>query len=284
MRRGTLVVALVLAASFFPARALLLRMVERKTFDRRRNGPETPASFGLAFADLPIQSGERRLRAFFVHVQPPPSRRPRAVLVLHGNGETISQWDRAQKVLADMGVWSLVFDYSGFGDSTGEPTSERVCEDGRAAYGELVRRMPPESLRVAYGLSLGAAVVLKIASALDPPPSGVVVWGAWPSAREVVKRLHTAPPWLVPLLPNTFDNPSAARARRGPLLVLHGSEDKIATADDGKRIAGAAPHGRLVEVPAGTHNAPHETPDTRSWKPVIDFFDELEGAPGVSTR
>ncbi|HEV8269547.1 MAG TPA: alpha/beta fold hydrolase, partial [Thermoanaerobaculia bacterium] len=279
MRNRAVAVALVLAAGFFPARALFLRAVEKRTFDRRRNGPETPAGFGLSFADVPIQSGERRLRAFFVHVPPRPSKRPRAVLLLHGNGETISQWVRAQKVLADSGVSSLVFDYSGFGDSTGVPTSERVSEDGRAAYGELVRRMPPDSLRVAYGLSLGAAVVLKIAPALDPPPSGVVVWGAWPSAREVVKRLHTAPAWLVPLLPNAFDNPTAARDVKVPLLVLHGSEDKIATADDGKRIAGAASHGRLVEVPGGTHNAPHETPDTRSWKPVIDFFDELESQP-----
>src|SRR5258706_4968433 len=123
MRRGTLVVALVLAASFFPARALLLRMVERKTFDRRRNGPETPASFGLAFADLPIQSGERRLRAFFVHVPPPPSRRPRAVLVLHGNGGPISQWLRAQKVLTDIRASSLDFGYCGLGHMNDDPTT-----------------------------------------------------------------------------------------------------------------------------------------------------------------
>src|SRR5258706_10949841 len=204
MRRGTLIVVLVLAASFLPARALFLRVVERKTFDRRRNGSETPAAFGLPFADLPIASGQRRLRAFFVHVPPRPSKRPRAILLLHGNGETISGWVRAQKVLADAGVSSLVFDYSGFGDSTGSPTSERVLEDGRAAYGELARRMPPESVRVAYGLSLGAAVILKIAAALDPPPARVALWGAWAAGHGIVKRLHSAPALLVPLLPNAL--------------------------------------------------------------------------------
>src|SRR5579863_3285496 len=42
-----------------------------------------------------------------------------ALLICHGIGETVDHWLAAQNLLAEHGVGSLVFDYSGYGKSTG---------------------------------------------------------------------------------------------------------------------------------------------------------------------
>ena len=72
----------------------------------------------------PYPSAANMLDAVFVE---PAAIPPRAsVLLCHGIGETVEQWFGVQQLLAANGVASLVFDYSGYGKSTGRPDWEPV--------------------------------------------------------------------------------------------------------------------------------------------------------------
>ena len=97
------------------------------------NGPETPTSVGLRYERWKIPSGGRSLDAYLV--QAAPDCHPRAaLLIFHGVGETISHWVGVQRLLYDHCISSVVFDYSGDGDSTGRGSVENLDQDASATY------------------------------------------------------------------------------------------------------------------------------------------------------
>ena len=78
----------------------------------------------------------RRLSAVYVSA----GKDAPAVLICHGIGELVEYWGGVQDLLKGMGVSSLVFNYSGYGESTGRVSAAHCEEDAMAAYKELVDR------------------------------------------------------------------------------------------------------------------------------------------------
>ncbi len=85
---------------------------------------------------LVIASGNRRLSAVYLSAGDDSS----AILICHGIGELVEYWGKVQGLLRDMGVSSLVFNYSGYGESSGTVSTAHCEEDAIAAYRELVDR------------------------------------------------------------------------------------------------------------------------------------------------
>src|SRR5213075_3127589 len=113
-----------------------LRKFEEKMLIPHRYGSRTPATRGMVFEEIPIRSGDRTLRSFYVPADGP------GLLIFHGNGEAISGWVDAIRILHDGGAAAMVFDYSGFGDSGGEPTLAHFHEDGIAAWRSFRTGLP----------------------------------------------------------------------------------------------------------------------------------------------
>src|SRR5258705_9434940 len=109
MRRRLLfacAVLVLLAAALFAARPLILHHFEHGMLVIHGPGHRTPS---VPYEELQIPSGDRTLRAFFVPADGP------GLLIFHGNGEAISGWADALKLLHEAGIAAMVFDYSGFG-------------------------------------------------------------------------------------------------------------------------------------------------------------------------
>lgn len=127
---------------------------------------------------------------------------------------------------------------------------------------------------VLFGWSLGAGVCLR-AAAEDAGAHDIraVVCEApycrpiTPASRVIALRglphrvnlplalgligLRTGAGWSFP----GFDRDRhAARLGAIPVTVIHGDADPVCPIDDGRRIADAAPNGRLVTIPGGGHN------------------------------
>jgi hypothetical protein len=64
------------------------------------------------------------------------------VLVCHGIGETVGHWVPVQELLAANGAASLVFDYSGYGRSTGRIEAAQCERDAIAAF-EFLEKLAP---------------------------------------------------------------------------------------------------------------------------------------------
>ncbi len=85
-------------------------------------------------------------------------------LICHGIGEQVEYWSGVQKLLKAMDISSLVFNYSGYGASTGRVSVAHCEEDAIAAYREL-RERGHRSIFL-LGFSLGSGVVSAVVQKL----------------------------------------------------------------------------------------------------------------------
>jgi alpha-beta hydrolase superfamily lysophospholipase len=261
---------LCLSACAIASRPVILNYVSKSFLNTGPNGAETPAAVGLTFERLKIPSGRRVLDAYLVRA--PATCKPRvAVLIFHGIMETISEWVLAQKFLYDHCVSSVVFDYSGHGDSTRPGTLDRVNEDAIHAYTTFAAQFAGERLCV-LGHSMGNAPLLESLPRFGPPPSCVVVANAFSSLRDAGRKRGTSI-FLLYAIPDAWDDIANARLVRVPLLVVYSDADTVNPPDMGQRIFDAAPQPKQLAVLHGfPHNALYQTPTDKWWAPVLRFL------------
>jgi fermentation-respiration switch protein FrsA (DUF1100 family) len=211
----------------------------------------TPASVGLRYVDLEIATSDgQRLHGWWI----PSPRRPATghVLFFHGNGGNISHRLAEARVLADAGLNVLLFDYRGYGRSTGTPGEAGTYRDARAARAALLAQPGLDGAPVLYlGESLGGAVAAELAVA--EPPAGLVLQSTFTSVREMA-RLHYpfVPAALVPDAYPTLDRVARVRC---PLLILHGDRDDIVPLGHGQALFAQAAGSKRFDVVRGAgHN------------------------------
>ncbi len=263
--------ALCLLACVTASRPVILNLASKSFLNTGPNGTETPATVGLAFDRLKIPSGPRVLDAYLVRA--PVACQPRmAVLIFHGVMETISEWVRAQKFLYDHCISSVVFDYSGHGDSTRPGTIGHLNEDATPAYKAFVSQFPGERLCV-LGHSMGNAPLLEALPRFNPPPSCVVVANAFSSLRDAGRRRGTSI-FLLYTIPDAWDNIENAKLVRVPLLVVYSDADGVNPPAMGQSIFEAAPNPnkQLAVLHGFPHNALYRTPTEDWWAPVLRFL------------
>jgi len=211
----------------------------------------TPASVGLRYSDLDIPTGDgQRLHGWWI----PSPRRPAAahVLFFHGNGGNISHRLIQARALADAGLDVLLFDYRGYGLSTGTPDEAGTYRDARAARTALLAQPGIDAAAILYlGESLGGAVATELA--LAEPPAGLVLQSTFTSVREMA-RLHYP---VVPgaLVPDAYPTLERIARVRCAVLILHGDRDDIVPVGHGQALFAAVTAAKRLEIVRGAgHN------------------------------
>ncbi len=264
------IVLVVLAIAVVAARSVIAKRAAQELIVPAAADTTTPASLGVPYSDLTLRSGDHTIHAWWVRSPRLDSAGP-AVLLFHANRTTLSDQVGIQQVLYRAGVSSLAFDYSGFGASAGEPTPAALREDARAAFAAFADSARTASRRVLLGTSLGAAVLLDAIGDLQTGADGVVLVGAFTSARALAVLSDRVPRWASFLVPNLYDNLAAVRRLTKPLLMVHSVQDQVFPIDHAERLLEAAPVAkRLVRLDRGGHAAYLST--DADWVPVIQFI------------
>jgi uncharacterized protein len=267
----TVVALVLLALALYP---VFIDRLERHMISTGPNGPETPATVGLAYERLKIASGTRVLDAYLVEAASSCRSRP-ALLLFHGVGETISQWVNVQRLLYDHCISSVVFDYSGDGNSSPPGTIRNLHQDAIAAYAQFHTRFAATSRVCALGFSMGSGVLLDAYKEFHPAPDCMIVGAAFSSARDAAVRAWGIPGWMGYGLPDQWNNVSAISRSHPPLLVLHSDADRGNPLWMSERIYRAAPQPKQLIVLRGLgHNAAYIGPIEQWWAPVVTFIEE----------
>jgi hypothetical protein len=211
--------------------------------------------------------GVHLLDAVFVEPARVPARA--GLLLCHGIGETVEQWFGAQQLLATRGVASLVFDYSGFGKSTGRPDWERFELDAIAAFCALRERKPELPLSV-LGFSMGSGVVT---AAIDRMPAErLILCGAFTSFRSAAQA-GGIPRRLARLVPPIWHAQRSLSQCKIPVLIVHGEKDRLFPMAMAHELAGwCEPRAEVVVVPDTAHNQPFRKPHISYWGPIIEWL------------
>lgn len=243
--------------------AVLLGLVwafqERIAFPAPRAPVPEPRAVGLPTGErieLVTPSGTRLLGWYL----PPraanpglaPGVRGPGLLWFYGNGENIAAIWPVLREFQPPGTALLVVDYPGYGGSGGRATEPALYEAAAAAYDALVARADVNPARVfVYGRSLGSAPATWIAA--RRPAAGLILESPFTSAREMSGRHYGIFPGVIVRL--RLDNLTMIRDVRCPVLVFHGTADRLVPIAMGRRVAEAAPGPvELVEIEGSGHN------------------------------
>lgn len=190
---------------------------------------------GLPLQDVWFHSADgTRLFGWYVE----SSGLPGVMLWCHGNaGNIIHRLDNLAE-LYRIGLSVFLFDYRGYGRSSGRPSEDGLYQDALAAYAYLTdaRRVAPERI-VLFGRSLGAAVAGFVASCR--PVAGMILESSFPSIKTLAKSQSFGLPahWL---LQSRYDLVERLKDIHVPILVVHGDRDTIVPIELGRQVFDAA--------------------------------------------
>ena len=233
-----------------------LRHEERQlTFEAVRDAVswfnELPA--GVQEMTVPVQAGEN------IHAWWWPAADPRApaLLYLHGSRSNLTDQVQRLALLRGFGFSVFAIDYRGFGRSDGDlPSEQTVYEDARAAWDWLAARQPDPAKRFIYGHSLGGAVAVDLAAALNADAAGgLIVESTFTTLADIAKEWSF--PWLPlgALMTQKFDSVSKMSKVAMPVLVVHGAVDREVPSRFAQALyAAATGPKRLLLVEGGGHS------------------------------
>jgi alpha-beta hydrolase superfamily lysophospholipase len=221
----------------------------------------------LAASRHSIPSGNSLLDAVYVEPAAHPARA--SVLICHGIGEIAPQWFPIQQILAEAGVASLVFDYSGYGRSTGHIHWNQLEQDAISAFQLLERLAPPGPISL-LGFSLGTGIVPAIASRVNA--DRLVLCAGFTSFRAAARAIGL-PAFLAPLVPPIWNAEESLPNCTLPVLVVHSTRDwlfPVQMAHDVVSWCGG--DARLLLMPGLGHNQPFYKPTLSYWGPICSFL------------
>lgn len=267
-----LVIGVALAAIFFGGRAYAAREMSSRAVTPKALGSATPATVDLPFSRIAVEADDRTLIAWWVRAPAESGQVAPAVLFLHGNRSSISDYVNLQKFFYRQGVSSLVFDYSGFGASGGSPSLNNAIADAGSVARVFADSAGQSARRIAMGSALGSTVLLQAIDSVQPYVNGVVIEGVDASVRASAVRSGRIPKFVAPLLTEPADNVDAAARVRVPLLAVHSYADARVPIEDAEKVVAAVPgQASLVRHWRKGHSALLSSTRPCDWAPVLSF-------------
>jgi fermentation-respiration switch protein FrsA (DUF1100 family) len=182
----------------------------------------TPDELNLGYKEVYFTAADgERLHGWFF----PLKGECPVILFCHGNAGNISHRLENVRLLLREKLQVFLFDYRGYGRSSGTPSERGIYLDGLAAYDYLVEKEHiPQAQIIAFGRSLGAAVAIEIS--LKREVNSLIVESAFTSTREVARST----PLFFPVsycLPAHYNNLKKIGRVAVPKLIIHGRADEI---------------------------------------------------------
>ena len=251
--------SLTIASRFVQVRDRLLGRIPRSR-------PDCPE---LRAAQHAIRSGKNILDA--VYVEPAESPPRLALLICHGIGEIVAQWFPIQRIFAESGIASLVFDYSGYGRSTGQADFLQFEQDAISSF-QLLESLAPGTPITLLGFSLGTGIAPAILKRVTA--DRLILCAGYTSFREAA---HAAwiPRFMTPLVPPIWSARETLCDCNLPILIVQGDRDHLFQRHMAEELLGCT-SGRadLLVLPARSHNSPFYYPKPEYWQPIINWLQE----------
>lgn len=200
-----------------------------------------------------------------------------AILYLHGARWNMTGHVRRMEQFRRLGFSVFAIDYRGFGKSDGELPSEQMAyEDARAAWNWMAQRQPDASRRYIFGHSLGGAIAIDLAASFDGPAvpaNGLIVEASFTSLADAATALTFS--WLPAkmLLTQKFDSLEKIGNVRMPVLVVHGTSDRLLPSRFSEALYQAAKSPKkLLLIENASHNNSMWVGDAQYQQALNEFF------------
>jgi fermentation-respiration switch protein FrsA (DUF1100 family) len=220
-----------------------------------------PSVVQLTPEDIYYKSSDgNTLHAWYFAAKTPQAKG--TILYFHGNAGNLTSHFLAMRWMPDAGYNYLIFDYPGFGTSSGEPNPEGTVKAGIAAAEWLMANKKPEKL-IIYGSSLGGIVALRTAEEIKSqiPISHIIIEASFVSyqgiGRKVLSRSWIT--WLFqPLgyvaLSDEWAPHDISAFSPTPMLFITGDKDRTIEPENSEEMYKLAKDPKeLWIIPGGQH-------------------------------
>lgn len=259
------IVVLAVLGAFY----MLLRVFERKNiyFPAKRI-VSNPGYVNLPYEDvyLETEDGEK------IHGWLLLNDSKEVLLYCHGNGGNISHRLEPLSFFHSMGLSVLIFDYRGYGNSSGFATEKGTYLDAEAAYGFLLERGFKAENIVLYGKSLGANIAAHIAA--NRKVGGLIMESAFTSVMDMAESIYGfRPPGK--FLNFEYNALKIIESIKIPKLIIHSVEDEIVPFEHGEKLyRTASPPVNFLQIKGG-HNAGYSSKGKKYREKLENFIKEL---------
>lgn len=278
MIRILLVTSALLLLGFGLFKLFVIGIEPKLTFFPSPEIKATPADHGINFEQfrIPTSDGEK-LTAWYLESDRPVAR----ILFFHGNAGNVSSGRLDLLIgLCRHGFSVFVFDYRGFGTSSGSPSERGLYRDARAAANFFREELParPDLPVIYLGRSLGGPVAAR-ASTVEAP-DGLILEATFPDKFTLLEEY----PWPLRALAffsrYRFDTIAHLSEFERPVLVLHGDRDRIVPLEVGKELYRQIPADRkeFVLFEGSGHGDLYSTQPERYWETLREFAESLREA------
>lgn len=183
-----------------------------------------------------------------------------AILISHGNGNNLSSMSElALRWRETLGRAVLLYDYPGYGKSSGHPSEAGCYAAGEAALQWLLedQRVPVRDV-ILVGESMGGAIAVELAT--RHPVRLLVTHGAFTSFPNMAQ---TRVPWYPAryLVHNQMNNEAKIARAQCPVFIAHGTADRTVPYREGERLFAAAREPKQFLRLEGQGHDPPNTAD-----------------------
>lgn len=197
------------------------------------------------------------LDAYFAKAASADPANEKVVLFSHGNGGNLAYRLGKLNRICEAGFSVFIYDYRGFGRSTGKPDVQGAIIDGKTALAYLLeeKQIKPENI-ILYGESLGTGIAAEILKDSDKSFAGVVLESGFASLGAQANRRF--PIIGAMILKKDLPTLETIKNYKGELLIIHSKNDGVIPYSDSELLFAAcqSDHKLLFTIEGAGHNDP----------------------------
>lgn len=219
-------------------------------------------NFPQAFSEVNVPVDGASLNALHFRAPDPQG----IVLFFHGNSGSLRRWGDVAESFTGRRYDLFVFDYRGYGKSTGKIKSERqLHDDAERVYAYVRERYRAENI-IVYGRSLGTGIAAQLA--VRHTPKMLILETPYFSLKDLTATFYPYVPGFLLKYPLRTD--LALPNVKSPVYLFHGTRDAVVPYPSSERLLPLIASAKeMVTIPDGEHNGLRLTP---TYNTALDRF------------
>lgn len=186
----------------------------------------TPADIGLAFEEVTLRTADNeKLHGWFIPAVSTNNPLEKTVLFMHGNAGNISHRLETIRIYHQLGLNFFIFDYRGYGQSTGNTSEAGTYLDAAAAWDYLIgeQNMDAEQIIIA-GRSLGGGIASELAN--NVTPAMLILESTFTSMPNASKKHYPFMPISI-ILKHRYETLNKLKNISCPIVIVHSRNDEV---------------------------------------------------------
>jgi hypothetical protein len=169
----------------------------------------------------------------------------------HGNSGDLQYWGERVDVFLQAGFDVFMYDYRGYGKSSGSIKQERQMHRDASFLFKIVKKKYQNKPILMYGISLGTGVACKLATRY--PVNLLLLETPYYNFFDLIQFHYPFLPvkWISKY---RFRNNYFLKKVTAPIFIFHGTEDETVDFNSSLRLKAKCPHITLIQIEGGRHS------------------------------